>query len=89
MGIQQQASDGCIRGNRLRAAPEETNILTLFITLIYLLTASITHIVLAYSLGGVVWEHSVKTPNTDYCYFHMEILYVDIYKLVTYSMNIL
>ena len=22
-------------------------------------------------------EHSVKTPNTYYCYFHMEILYVD------------
>ena len=25
-------------------------------------------------------EHSVKTPNAYYCYFHMEILYVDIYK---------
>ena len=24
-------------------------------------------------------EHSVKTPNAYYCYFHMEILYVDIY----------
>ena len=24
-------------------------------------------------------EHSVKTPNTYYCYFHMEILYVDIF----------
>ena len=42
-----------------------------------------------YCLGGVVREHSVKTPNTDYCYFHMEILYVDIYKFGTYSMNIL
>ena len=31
----------------------------------------------------------VKTPNADYCYFHMEILYVDIYKFVTCSMNIL
>ena len=39
------------------------------------------------SLGGV--RHSVKTPNADYCYFHMEILYVDIYKFVTCSMNIL
>ena len=27
-------------------------------------------------------EHSVKTPNEYYCYFHMEILYVDIYKIV-------
>ena len=25
-------------------------------------------------------EHSVKTPNAYYFYFHMEILYVDIYK---------
>ena len=25
-------------------------------------------------------EHSVKTPNAYYCYFHMEILYVDIYN---------
>ena len=33
-------------------------------------------------LGGVVREHSVKTPNAYYCYFHMEILYVDIYKFV-------
>ena len=42
-----------------------------------------------FCLCGVVREHSVKTPNTDYCYFHMEILYVDIYKFGTYSMNIL
>ena len=28
--------------------------------------------------SGVVLEHSVKTPNADYCYFHMEILYVNI-----------
>ena len=34
-------------------------------------------------------KHSVKTPNADYCYFHMEILYADIYKFVTCSMNIL
>ena len=40
-------------------------------------------------LGGVVREHSVKTPNADDCYFHMEILNVDIYKFVTCSMNIL
>ena len=33
-------------------------------------------------LGGVVWGHTVKTPNAYYCYFHMEILYVDIYKFV-------
>ena len=33
-------------------------------------------------LGGVMREHSVKTPNAYYCYFHMEILYVDIYKIV-------
>ena len=39
--------------------------------------------------GGVVREHSVKTTNADYCFFHMEILYVDIYKVVTCSMNIL
>ena len=26
-------------------------------------------------------EHSVKTPNAYYCYFHMEILYVDIYNI--------
>ena len=39
--------------------------------------------------GGVVRVHSVKTANTDYCYFHMEILYVDIYKFGTYSINIL
>ena len=31
-------------------------------------------------LGGVVREHSVRTPNAYYCYFHMDILYVDIYK---------
>ena len=30
-----------------------------------------------------------ETPNADYCYFHMEILYVDIYTFVTCSMNIL
>ena len=42
-----------------------------------------------YMCGGVVREHSVKTPNADYCFFHMEILYVDIYKFVTCSMNIL
>ena len=24
-------------------------------------------------LSGVVREHSVKTPNADYCNFHMEI----------------
>ena len=34
-------------------------------------------------------EHSVKTPKTDYCNFHMEILYVNIYKIETNSMNIL
>ena len=39
--------------------------------------------------GGTVRKRSVKTPNEDYCYFHMEILYVDIYKCVTCSMNIL
>ena len=39
--------------------------------------------------GGTVRKRSVKTPNADYCYFHMEILYVDIYKFVTCSMNIL
>ena len=38
--------------------------------------------------ADVRW-HSVKTPNADYCYFHMDILYVDIYKFVTCSMNIL
>ena len=27
-------------------------------------------------------EHSVKTPNAYYCYLHMEILYVNIYKFV-------
>ena len=32
-------------------------------------------------------EHSVKTPKTDYCHFHMEILYVDIYKIETNSIN--
>ena len=41
------------------------------------------------SVGGVVREHSVKTPNAYYCYFPMEILYVDINKFVTCSMNIL
>ena len=30
-------------------------------------------------------KRSVKTPNTDYCYFHMEILCDDIYKFVSYS----
>ena len=30
-------------------------------------------------------EHSVKTPNAYYCYFHMKILYVDIYKFVFFS----
>ena len=39
--------------------------------------------------GGTVRKRSVKTPNADYCYFHMDILYVDIYKFVTCSMNIL
>ena len=38
--------------------------------------------------GGTVRKRSVKTPNADYCYFHMETLYVDIYKFVTCSMNI-
>ena len=46
-------------------------------------------VVVTLMYGGVVREHSVKTPNTDYCFFHMEILYVDIYKFVTCSMNIL
>ena len=27
--------------------------------------------------------------NADYCYFHMDILYVDIYKFVTCSMLIM
>ena len=39
--------------------------------------------------GGSVRKRSVKTSNADYCYFYMEILYVDIYKFVTCSMNIL
>ena len=30
----------------------------------------------------------VKTPNTDYCYFHMEKLYVDIYKFGIYAITI-
>ena len=37
-----------------------------------------------FSVGG-----AVKTPTTDYCYFHKEILYVDIYNFDTYTMNIL
>ena len=41
------------------------------------------------SVGGTVRKRSVKTPNADYCYFHMEILYVDICKFVTCSMNTL
>ena len=45
--------------------------------------------ILISTLGDVMREHSVKTPNADYCNFHMEILYVDIYKFVTCSMNIL
>ena len=32
---------------------------------------------------------SVKTASPDYCTFNMEILYVDIYRFDTYSMNIL
>ena len=32
--------------------------------------------------------HCVEA-NTDYCYFHMEILYVNIYKFVTCSMKII
>ena len=40
-------------------------------------------------LDGAVQEHNVKTTNLDFCYFHIEILYVDIYKGVTCSMNIL
>ena len=27
-----------------------------------------------YNAGGTVLKRSVKTPNADYCYFHMEIL---------------
>ena len=30
-------------------------------------------------------KHSVKTPNAYYCYFHMEILYVDIYNKIFFS----
>ena len=43
---------------------------------------NIIYFILIFS--GVVREHSVKTPNAYYCYFHMEILYVDIYKFVSF-----
>ena len=34
-------------------------------------------------------EHSVKTPNAYSCYFHMEILYVDIYKFLLLLYNLM